>query len=538
MHTRFIHIVTIIAFTGVILASCKPEPIAPKQQDNSTLQISIADEPSSLDPRHARSLTSTSLMRLFFEGLMRKNLEGQLIPGLADKVEISPDGKTYTFTLRESYWSNDDPVTADDFVYTWKSILDPNFSSANAYQLYVIKGAKAAKEGLAPLDQIGIYSKGPATLVVEMENPTPYFLELTAFHSFFPVNRHWVKNHSDWANGDPSLWVSNGPFKLEKWAHHNVIQAERNPRYWDAAAVNLDKIALLILDDHTAFQMFLAGDLDWTGSPHSTLPPDAISSLKKEGLLNSAPGAGTHWFRINTEKAPFTLAKMRRAFSYALDRQAIVDHVLQGYQTPATGIVPAKLGLQEESPYFKDNDLPTAQKLFQESLDELQLTKETLPLITLTYAANERSHKVAQAVQQQWQKAFQILVNLESIEGKVYFDRLSHHDYQIGIGSWFADFKDPYNFLSVFKLKENGTNNTQWENSEYIALLDSSNQEMDPIKRKEILRKAEILLVEESPVIPIFYSTFNYVKKDRVHGVILSELGYLDFKYAYLDDDE
>lgn len=523
-----------------LLQACQSQPNSDKNSSHepkAVVKIGIAGDPSVLDPRQTRDLESVNFMHMLFEGLMRHHFDGSLIPALAEKVEVSLDQKTYTFYLRDSSWSNGDPLTAEDFVYTWKKVLDPQFPAPNAYQFFDILGAKAAKNGRGSLEDVGIFAIDPSTLVVELENPVPYFLELTAFHAFFPVNSKWDKEHPQWMNGPPEDVVSNGPFKISKWAHHNVMIVEKNPKYWDASAVNLDQIILMVLEENTALQMFERGSLDWTGSPLLIIPPDAIETLSRTGKLNFASAAGTHWFRINTEKPPFHHPKMRKAFSYALNRKAIADHILQGKQIPAITIVPPTL-LENNPAYFADHDSIHAKELFQQALEEMGIIKDQLPSISFSYSNNERAHKIAQAIQQQLQKTFEIPITLESLEGKLFFEKLSQHNYQIANGSWFADFRDPINFLEVFKYKNNSTNNTQWENPEYIALLDQSSMEADPEKRKSILQKAEKLLIDEMPVIPLFYYMFNFVKKDSIKGVYFSDLGYLDFKYAYIEEDE
>jgi oligopeptide transport system substrate-binding protein len=288
----------------------------------------------------------------------------------------------------------------------------------------------------------------------------------------------------------------------------------------------------MILEPNTAFQMFLRRALDWTGSPLSILPPDAIPALKSERRLKIAPAAGTHWFRLNVDKPPFDKLNMRKAFAYALNRQAITEHILQGGQIPAMGIIPPSLNLNNK-PLFDDNTVVKARELFQAALDEANMTKDQLPPIYLSYKTDERSQKIAQAVQQQWQKAFNIPILLDGCEAKCYFEKINTGNYQIGSGSWFADFRDPINFLDVFKSRDNKTNHTNWENLEYISLLDQSSGEKDPEQRKEVLRQAEKLLVEQMPVIPLFFYTFNYVKTDHLEGVYVSDLGYIDFKNAH-----
>ena len=539
MPSKLLNFSSLILALSILTTSCDKNDSGSKstgtENSPSVLKITSDSDPTSLDPRKVRDLASITALRMFYDGLMRSDFNGKLIPALAEKVEVSSDMTHYTFTLRESYWSNGEPITAQDFEYSWKSILNPQFSAPNAYQFYLIKGAKAAKEGLISLDQVGIKAVDTKTLVVELENPTPYFLEMTAFHPFFPVNPKWdALSTTD--KDAPHQFIASGAFVPETWAHHNVLVAKKNHKYWNAAEVKFDEIQLMTLDSHTALQMFEAGDLHWTGSPMGDIPTDAMLHLKKEGALGIAPAAGTHFFRFNTTNSPFNNKKMRQAFSYALNRKAITEHVLQGGQKPAMSLVPLHMGLQKES-YFADDSIADAQALFTEALTELNMTKEQLPTITLSYANNERSHKIAQAVQQQWNKNFGINVMLVGYESKVYFDKLAHQDYQISSGSWFADINDPINFLEVFKYKSNSTNNTLWESPEYITLLDKSSIEANPELRKEILGKAESLLMDEMPIAPLFYYTFDYAKKENVSGIYFSELGYLDLSRGQLIDD-
>ena len=216
--------------------------------------------------------------------------------------------------------------------------------------------------------------------------------------------------------------------------------------------------------------------------------------------LYFAPAAGTQWFNFNTD---LLHTKMRRALSLAINRKEIVEHILQGGQKPATGIVPPILGLGAE-PFFEDHAITEAWSDFQEALTELHIDKESLPPIVLCYRAGDRAHKIAQAVQQQWQKTFAIQIKLEACENKHFLERQMAQDYQIKLRDWFADFLDPINFLEIFKHKTNSTNNTGWENEQYIALLDASYKEFDPEKRKELLAEAEKLLIQEMPVAPFF----------------------------------
>ncbi len=515
----------LLLFPFLLLTACSNS----KDDGINTLKISAEEDIDTFDPRQARNLSAVNATNMFFEGLLHTGKDGKPQLALAESIEISPDLKSYTFRIREAQWSNGDPVTANDFEESWKSILEPSFPSPNAYQLYVIKGAKEAKEGLLAMEEVGITAKDPRTLVVELENPVPFFDELVSSYFYLPVHSSWREN-KNFAN-DPTQWVSNGPFILKSLSQHHEFVAEKNPNYWDKKAVSLNKIVVMKMDANTSMHMFESNELNWTGSPLNTIPTDAIVALKKEGILNSQPAAGTYWFRLNTQQPPFDNVNMRKAFAYALNRKAIIDHVTQGNQQPATGIVPPSIGI-ENAAFFSDNDLKSAKEYFQTGLKEMGMTSSQLPEITLMYGQNERNHKIAQAVQQQWNNAFGIQVQLQTGESKFVADKLRKLDYQIALGSWFADYGDPINFLEIFKSKSNRTNQTGWENSDYAQLLDKSGWEGNKEQRQGLLSQAEQILMQEMPVIPVFYSTFLYLKSPNLEGVYFSPLGYLDFKHA------
>lgn len=516
-------------WTLILLTSCQSDH-SPKNK-HAEIKIAFDQEPKTLDPRRATDLQTANAVQMIYEGLMRLDYHGKVVPGIAESVDLSPDQKTYTFQLRETTWSDGTPLTALDFEESWKSMLNPSFPAPNAYQLYYIKGAKAYREGNGAAEDVGIKANGPKELVVELENPTPYFLKVVSTFFYLPVSPQM--RHSP--NINNLEVISNGSYKLKEWKHNNELVMVKNPLYWDAKVVALDQITIIVLDENTSYKMFEMGHLDRVGSPTATLPQDAIPSLRHKQQLKIKAAAGTHWFRFNTEASPLNNAKMRKAFNMALNRKDIVKHVTQGNQIPATGVVPPSVGWKAIS-YYQDNDIPTAWKLFQEALVEMNIDKDSIPQITLTYVPNDRDHKIAQAVQQQWNQAFGIQVNLKSQESKIFSENVLKGAYQIASGSWYADFSDPINFLEIFKYKTNSSNRTKWENPEYIQLLDASSIESDQEKRMDYLRQAEAILMDDVPVAPLFFASFNYLESENIGGVALSDLGILDFKYAFIED--
>eukprot|EP01136_Pigoraptor_vietnamica_P035739 Opistho-1_new@101388 len=505
-------------FVGIslLLGGCKSaEDPAEKDYGEKILRLNLGGEPRNLDPRRARELSSLIVLRMLFEGLTRVDAEGRPQLALAEKVDISEGGKKYTFRLREAYWSSGDLVTAQDFVSSWKSLLDPAFPSDNVFFLYLIQNAQEYKEGYS--EDLGARALDDKTLEVALTRAVPYFLEALSAPPFFPVSKG-------------EAMVFNGPFRINEWKHHDRILLEKNPRYWDREEVHLETVELVMVDEETELKLFEKGLLDWAGSPLSTLPVNALRFLKKKGQLQSKPFLGTYFLRTQIGKAPFDHPLVRRAFALAVDRRGLIDHVLQGDQVVATGLVPFSMGLQKEA-YFKDGDAGEARRVLEKALDELKITREEFPEVVLTYPSGERSRLIAQVLQQQWLEGLDIPVKLEALEGKVYFDRVSHQDFQLATGSWIADYNDPLAFLEVFQYREASTNNTGWEDPEYIRLLGLAARE--PEKRGDFLRESEKLLMEAMPIIPIFHYTMLYVANPDLKGVVVSPMGVIDFKWAY-----
>ncbi|WP_103108062.1 peptide ABC transporter substrate-binding protein [Brevibacillus reuszeri] len=493
------------------------------------LKLNLHSEPPTADPGIAEDTTSGTIITATFEGLTRVGKDNKVHEAAAESYTVSEDGKKYTFKIRDNKWSNGDAVTAKDFEFAWKRALDPKTASNYAYQLYYVKGAEAYNKGTGKVEDVGVKAVDDKTLEVELNNPTPFFLELVAFKTYFPVNQKVVEGNEKWAT-DAKTIVGNGPFKMETWEHKSKLIVVKNDNYWDKDNVKLDKIEFsMVEDENTELSMFENGELDWAGSPTSALPTDAIPALKESGKMTTQPIAGTYFYRFNTEKAPFNNAKIRKAFAYAIDRQGLIDNILQAGQLPATGYVPMSMALNKDG-YFKDKDLEAAKKMLEEGMREAGISK--FPAITLSYNTSEGHKKIAEAIQDQWKKNLGVDVKLENKEWKVYLDDVHQGKYQVARAGWLGDFNDPINFLEMFKDKDGGNNDTRWENPKYKELLNQSALEPDLEKRKAILAEAEQILMDEMPIMPIYYYTQSWVKNDKVDGVIIDGLGAVDYKYA------
>lgn len=519
----------------VLLVSCQ-KGISPSQQQ--TLRINIGDDPETLDPRKALNLRTVTLMHMFFEGLTRHAKTKEFEMALARDVEVSEDGTRYLFHLRKSSWSNGDEVTSSDFAESWKNILDPRFPTDLAYQLYIIKNGAKVKSGELGLDQVAIQTPDPHTLIVELEQPTPYFLQLLSTPAFFPIPHKVARANPNW-HLNLENYVCNGPFIPKSWRRSDLMHVAKNARYWEAKKVLLDGIDLFMIAGDTEMNMFEEGKLDWAGSPLTTIPIDAVRSLRENEQLRVSPFSATCFFRTNTaeflkeKKNPLSNPLFRKALAFCLNRREITDHILQGGQIPAKSFVPPEMGLSEKG-YFHDGNRDRARSLLTEALSELGLSIEGLEPIKLSYSAGGRGGIISQAAQKQWEEALGIRIELDAIEPKTFFQRISRKEFQLAFGDWSADFYDPITFLDVFKYKDGSTNNTNWENSKYIDLLNQSALCKDSQERKGLLREAEQILMEQMPIIPLYHSVLNYLQCEGLEEVALSPLGQIDFRWAHL----
>lgn len=533
--TKIFSLFALCLFTSCKSSNSKNDKIADtKSVSSQKLKINIVAEPYSLDPRKAKSLNDINISKMFMEGLTRINKDDEATLAQAASISVSDDQLSYTIKLKESKWSNGDSVTAQDFVYAWKKTLSPDFASDNAYQLFVIKNAKDIKNGNLPASLLGVSCFDEKTIVVELEHPVPYLEKLLALPVFFPVNQKSDKKNANWASNSETF-LSNGPFKMIEWNHHDRIVAVKNPFYWDKNKVNLDEIEMLMVSEDTGIKMFENNSIDWEGSPFSAIPIDAIPHFEKNQKLEKRPALATYFIATNTKKKLFESLNIRKALAFSIDRNSLVNHALHGSQTPTTGFVPLNMGLQDQ-PYFEDCNLILAKECLEIGLKESRLEKKDFKLIKLSYPASDKMHRIAQVIQQQWLENLDILIELEGLEPKIYFSNLSSKNFDLAISSWFADFNDPVNFLEIFSSKENGSNRTQWEDPAIAEELNSSYSKSNPLDRINALKNIEKCIIEAMPIIPLSNQDFMYVKNSRVQGLDINSMGEIDFKFAYLKD--
>lgn len=500
-------------------------------------QNSPSGEPSSLDPAKAFDEDSMDVVGSLFEGLMRLDAQHQPEPAVAEKVDVSPDGRTYTFHLRDSYWSNGDKVTAHDFEYAWKRVLNPQTASGAAFLLYFIENAEAYNTGKATADQVGVKATDDHTLVVKLSQPTPFFKQLTCYTVYSPVYKKGLEKNPNLYN-EAAGYVSNGPFKMKTWKHDEKIEIVKNEHYRLANQVKLDGISwTMVTEQKTAYQMYQSGQLDMLSG--SSIPSDILPGMIKKGEAKVNPGSGVEFFRFNVTKPPFNNVKIRKAFALAVDRAAIVKQVVQGNEQPAGAFVApgtlTQLGdFRKVAPQFVPLTAQPAQarKLLQEGMKEEGW--KTLPPVTLLYSSNEKNKAVAEALQAMFKQNLGVDVQLQSQEAKVFLTNQKAMNYQLSRSSFLPDYNDPYNYLESFQTNHS-MNRTGWSNPQYDALLKKAFVEPDDAKRMAYLHQAEKILFDEMPIFPLYYYNKVYVQKDYVKNIIRHPVGPNDYRFTVLE---
>jgi len=531
---KFKLLVFFLPFFLLCFSGCSQQVSSKKPRKLKEVRTNFVYSPFTLDPRKSTDPVSNAVHFMLYEGLTHLEPDGTLSFALADSIEISKNRKVYTFYLRESYWSDGTPLTAEDFVQSWKALLSPDFPSLAAHLLFPIKNASRAKKGLCPLSDVGVYAPDEWTLIVELERPTHYFMELTAYATYFPVP-HKGKEVELPKKG-AFHFVSNGPFELASWKNDDEITVRKNDLFWNAKAVKIDLVRMtMVSNEGTALKMFEKGDLDWIGGLISPLPLDAVSSLTEVKKIQMRPIAGTNFCAFNTTLSPFNNVHIRKAFSYAIDRQLIIDNVTQMFDEVATGPVPSVLKGYEESRFFPDSDRDAAQKEFALGLKELGMQKEDFPKLTYSFFSSELQRKLALALQSQWRDVLGVEVALESSELKVFLDKLRQRNFDFAQMSWVAQFYDRMSFLERFLEKDTYRNYSSWENVRFQELIRSSFSVMSPKKRAKILEQAEELIAEEMPIAPLYHYNALYLKNPNLKNSQISPLGHVDFRYADLN---
>jgi oligopeptide transport system substrate-binding protein len=477
---------------------------------------------------------------MLYDGLTRLLPNGDVELSLAESAELSQDGKTYVFKLREAFWSDGRPITAYDFEYSWKKTLDPAFNSTCPQLFFPIKDAEAAHRGAIDPNEVGIRVADPKTLIIDLEHPTPYFLSLISSCNFFPIPKHIVETTSYWDTIPTQKLVTSGPFCLIRWEKRKEIVLEKNPNYWDAENTFLSSLKILIVDDeYTTLEMFENDELDLVSFILSSIPLNALKSYHQDGLLKLIPMGTTAFCAFNLQQFPFNNQNIRKAFSYAIDREKIVREITQLNEIPATRCIPPILDRNHNLQILPHYSESLAKTHLQKGLQELKIPYDVKDLrfrlfldnLNLTYDETQTSRNVAQNLQEQWRKVLGFKVNLQFQNYNTQMENILKRDFAITLSTWLAQYNDPMNILERFKYKNLRKNFPGFENKEYVDLLNLS-FESDNEKRRATLLKAEKLLMDEMPIAPLFHFNFAIICKPYISGVEISPTGVVQFRHA------
>ncbi len=535
--------INILSITLIFLIGCS-ENITPVDSglEQQIYHHGNGSEPQGIDPHIVTGVPEHHILISLCEGLTipNPNPTGSdgYIPGTAESWTISDDGKEYIFKLnKNAKWSNGDPVTADDFVWSWKRILTASLGSQYPDMLYYLVGAYEYHNGeIDNFDEVGIKALDSHTLKVNLKNPTPFFIGLLSHYSTWPVHKETVLKHGDIddRNGEwtrPGNFVCNGPFQLKTWELNNKIVVEKNPHYYDASMVRLNEIHYYPVSNvMTEDRMFRAGQLHLTSSMPTQKCPIYIE--EKNPNLKIDPYMGTYFYRINTENETLSDVRVRKALAYSIDRQLLVDKVTQCGQIPAYSFTPPG-----SNGYQPSTEIPYDPNLAKQLLAEAGYSSDNpFPKLEILFNTNEGHRKVALAIQQMWQNELGIEVELVNQDWKVYLSREMVGDFQISRAGWIGDYEDPNTFLDLMR-PNRGNNKTGWENMDFDALVEEANTINDQEKRYELLNEAEKILIDNMPIIPLYTYVRVYQLSPDVKGFNPHILDHHHPKFIYLERD-
>ena len=515
-----LHKPLIAALAVLALSACQGAPQrAACPAGKVCLEYGNNVEPQTLDPQKANLVDEASIISDLIVGLTTDAPDASPVPAGAKSWEVSPDGLVWTFHLREAKWSDGVPVTADDYVFGLQRTLDPKTASIYAYLLYVIKGGQQVSEGKAPLSSLGARALDPLTVQITLEHPAPYLLELTKHQSFFPAPKHAVEKWGDaWVQ--PGHYVSNGPFKLVGWRLGDRVTVAKNPFFWDAANVCLDRINYYPTPDVVSAERRVArGELDI----NTRFQSNRYQRLKETmpGVAHSDVSLATAYLAFNTrDVAAFQDVRVRRALSEAIDREFITGKLMRAGQLPAYSFVPAITAhYVANGPRLRwaDKPFPARQAEARALLAQAGYSAARPLKLTILSPNTTDTLLLMEAVQADW-KEIGVAAKIEQNEGGVAFNAYRNRAFEVGNMSWYGDFNDPVTFLGLLKSDTGAQNYGDYKNPEYDALLAQADQEPDEARRAAILARAEQRMLDDEGIAPLYFVVNRNLVSTRVTG--------------------
>ncbi|MFK7911485.1 MAG: ABC transporter substrate-binding protein [Akkermansiaceae bacterium] len=513
---RLAYILTTVLLM-TFLSSCNRESPIDKYTEKKILIVGNSNEPAGLDPQIVTGVIESNIITSLFEGLCVQHPSDSSgsVPGAAASWEPNQDFTEWTFNLqKEGKWSDGMPVTTADFLFAYERILSPDFAAKYSSMLYYIKNAEKFNKGeLKDFSEVGVKAVDDHTLKIYLRAPIPFLPDLTKHYTWYPVPKHAVlamgemtERHTDWTA--PENMVSNGPFKLEIWKFNDRIEVVRNPHYWDADVVKLNGIRYLpISNKYTEARMFFNDQMHVT----ERLAPEMIEYCRERypEELRQEVYLGCDFMRFNMTLEKFKDVRVRRALSLAIDRQLIIDKVTKGGEQPAQGMVPS-MGSYETVGIVKHNSDQAIALMKDAGYSDSKKLK-----LTLLTTDRDGAKTYAEAFQDMWQKILPVEVSIEQREWKTYQTKMSKLEYEMCTGGWIGDYPDPTTFLDMWK-KGDGNNRTGWTRPEYDSTLGKAELATSPEERVKLLREAETTLLNDAPIIPIYWHTSVYLLHDSV----------------------
>ena len=508
----------------------------------NAINVFLATSPETIDPNLGSALDTGNYENHLFEGLMRYKWDGTGVePGMAESYTVSPDGMVWTFKLRDSKWSDGQPVTADNFVYSWRRLVDPN--TAAPYSLDMggfIKNGAAITQGTVPVDQLGVKAIDAKTLEVTLENPTPYFDQVAAFAVLSPIRQDIVEKYgSDNWTKSPDSYVSNGPFKCLSYVPDDKLAIVPNPGYWDAASVVPPQINFFFLaDDNAAYAAFRSGGLDFEYVP----PGEEVNALKADGLFGDAAQLGTYYISYNTQKAPLNDVNVRKALSLAVDTDFIANTIRQGMVKPAEAFVGDGFTTSGHNKPFRDGwqtyvspaNYEANKAAAQQALADAGYPGGAgFPKLEYLFNTSSVHSAIGEALQNMWKQVLGIDVELKVEDWASVTQDRRNGNFDIARNGWVADYNDPATMLNLF-ISSSGNNDGKYNNPDYDAKIAASNKETDPAKRNQLMHEAEdILLGQDWALCPIYYYTNTWAVSPALKDWGITPLGYSFFQKAH-----
>jgi oligopeptide transport system substrate-binding protein len=508
--------------------------------DGQVMRYISGSEPETLDPHLSTGQPEARIYLALFEGLTEYHpVTGQAIPAIAERWEPNADNTEFVFHLRRNArWSSGDPITARDFVYAMRRSLDPALAARSAYLAYYIVGAQAYNEGKGRAEDVGVAAIDEYTLRIRLTQPVPYLTGLLAHQFFRLVPQKAIDKYGDaWTR--PENIVTCGAFKVETWRSYDRLIVVRDPMYWDASKVRLDRIIFYPLEDNTTkMNLYKAGEVD--AVYNHTVPYAWVDEMRRFRDYQDKPENAIEYYMLNTRKPPMDDIRVRRAFNMAIDKVALAAY--RRVVKPLTAFSPEGIFPGYPQPKGDPFDPNRARELLAQAgyRDASgQYDPSTFPAtsIEISYNTTESNRETAEFVQAQWKRNLLITVPLRNHEWKTFLDSRAKLQYSgAARAGWVGDYMDPYSFLDLFSTPT-GDNGTGWWDPKYVAMLREANSQRDQMKRYELLARAEAFLLAVQPVIPLYTSATDALTKPYVKGLYANPLMLHPWKYVYIEHD-